>query len=406
MDAPTLYRRKTVSAPGAGLPKRYRMAGLAILALGLLLLFRHLMYDHNIFRYLCIGATLWFSAAGLLAGRGWLRRSCAVLAIIAAMTGILDLATLLLLRQGDSEIVSTVEPAGVSMFVRDPALGYTARPDEAFHVQERVGKSVTFDVHYDIGLDGRRLTPTSTGNAGGSVVFVGCSHTFGAGVNDDESLPAVFAKALGNVSVINAGQLGYGMHQVLRQIQLGTVTPAPGPGRRAVIYTAIPHHLVRLAGLADWDVWGPRYVLQDGKPLYVGPFHSVLGGLLLTLGRRSAMFNLVYNAWLQRAAMAAMHQPELWAAMVQEAARITRERDHADFIVVLEDDQVTPDPWDEASAMRGMEAALDRRGIPYIRVTDMIPDAAAHYKEDHFPFDFHPTPLMYSRMGRALARMY
>jgi hypothetical protein len=81
---------------------------------------------------------------------------------------------------------------------------------------------VVYDVLYTIGADGLRPTP---GNPRApAFLFFGDSCTFGEGVEDDETMPVAFARALDvPANVRNFGFHGYGPHQMVRELEVGRV---------------------------------------------------------------------------------------------------------------------------------------------------------------------------------------
>ena len=77
---------------------------------------------------------------------------------------------------------------GVGIWRDHPRYGWENRPDAiGYH------KTDDFEVTYTIDSSGNRLIPVPEDPAG-EIVLLGCSFTFGYGVNDDESYGAVLAK--------------------------------------------------------------------------------------------------------------------------------------------------------------------------------------------------------------------
>jgi lysophospholipase L1-like esterase len=99
-----------------------------------------------------------------------------------------------------------------------------------------------FSATYTIDADGHRETPSPAAPRG-TVVFLGDSMTFGAGVNDDENYPYVLAaRYWTDLRVINAAVDGWGLTQChLALTDLLSQSPLP----TAVILAIIPDDLRR-----------------------------------------------------------------------------------------------------------------------------------------------------------------
>jgi len=64
-----------------------------------------------------------------------------------------------------------------------------------------------------------RFVPESRYSAAPDLLFLGCSFTYGYGVNDDENFPSLIQKEFPELSVRNAGVIGYGTVQSLIQLK-------------------------------------------------------------------------------------------------------------------------------------------------------------------------------------------
>lgn len=67
--------------------------------------------------------------------------------------------------------------------------------------------------------NGERKVPSSGLNDGPEVLFLGCSYTYGYGVNDDESFPARIQESHSDWNIRNAAVVGYGTTQHLIQLR-------------------------------------------------------------------------------------------------------------------------------------------------------------------------------------------
>jgi hypothetical protein len=99
-----------------------------------------------------------------------------------------------------------------------------------------------FTASYTIDGDGHRRMP-SPAEPRNTVVFLGDSMTFGAGVNDDETYPYVLASEhWTDLRIVNAAVDGWGLTQCLLAL---TDVLGGGPPPSAVILAIIPHDLTR-----------------------------------------------------------------------------------------------------------------------------------------------------------------
>ncbi|MEQ1723362.1 MAG: hypothetical protein ABL930_09315 [Pseudobdellovibrio sp.] len=100
-----------------------------------------------------------------------------------------------------------------------------------------------------------------------SVVFVGCSHTFGEGVNYEQSLPGLFAKKYPCYNVYNVSARGVSLAQHLFHLKRGDhFLNTPLGSDIILIYTYTEDHIFRescstacLSESNQWRLYSPRY---------------------------------------------------------------------------------------------------------------------------------------------------
>jgi hypothetical protein len=143
-----------------------------------------------------------------------------------------------------------------------------------------------FDTRYTIDSNGLRIAPPyRRDDLAGTVLFFGCSFTFGEGLKDNETLPyQVGAQSGGRYRTFNFGFEGYSPAQMLAEVEHGIVRRVVDTTPRYAYYVAIPGHVWRVAGLVSWGGHAPRYVLDaDGTVHQEGyfedrrPLHERLG---------------------------------------------------------------------------------------------------------------------------------
>lgn len=116
-----------------------------------------------------------------------------------------------------------------------------------------------YDVKITTDRWGWRIVPSPpSSSARHFAAFLGCSYTWGEGVNDNETLPYYFAQAEPNYHAYNMGFSGYGPNSLVVRLEaagpdIGVREPT-GIG----IYIFMPDHLVRVLGTMNFvtNGWG------------------------------------------------------------------------------------------------------------------------------------------------------
>lgn len=270
-------------------------------------------------------------------------------------------------------------------FVPHPVLGYGPRKGVVTEAVKRHQGELVYRVTYTIDPNGLRVTPPAP-EAASSVAFFGGSVTFGEGLEDAQSMPYRVAERLGaKTRVYNFGFHGYGAHQMLAAIEQGWAESLVKAPLAAVVYQAIPAHVVRAAGRAPWDIHGPWYRLDDrGRVQLAGRFDQRPGAAAAALLGDSFTFRRIFG--LERRVSDA--DLALFAAIVARARQEAQQRfPGCAFLVLLWDGDE-----DHQSAERVLAALMDR-GISVRRIRDVLPGHVtdpARYRIG--PHDKHPNP--------------
>src|SRR5262249_3196162 len=107
-------------------------------------------------------------------------------------------------------------------YAGDPDLGFGLPVDVVGESRKGIGDHVVYDVVYSTDANGNRVTARSSDPAADNVLFMGDSFTFGMGLNDDQAVPQLFSQFTSKrYNVINFGVPTYGLHQVVRSLELG-----------------------------------------------------------------------------------------------------------------------------------------------------------------------------------------
>jgi hypothetical protein len=108
----------------------------------------------------------------------------------------------------------------------------------------------------------------STSNDSAEIVFLGCSITFGEGLNDNQTF-AYKTGELCNTSSINFGLSGYGTHQAYAIYKNHFEKTGAGK-KRTVIYSFIPDHILRAKCIYPWNTNDPYYEISEDSLLLKG----------------------------------------------------------------------------------------------------------------------------------------
>ncbi len=126
---------------------------------------------------------------------------------------------------------------------------------------------VLYDVVYTFNSQHYRITPAHE-HAKKAVIFLGCSFTFGDGLEDHETFPWRVSEKLGkDYQVFNYGLSGNGTHHALNALQVNMEKFAAYDDI-IVFYTAIDDHLRRFRH-------GPRYEIKDGLAVRNGDYAPI-----------------------------------------------------------------------------------------------------------------------------------
>jgi hypothetical protein len=286
-------------------------------------------------------------------------------------------------------------------YVFDDQLGIVLPRGVKGEARKLTDGHLDYDVIYTIDADGHRATSSSADPAAGNVLFIGCSFTFGQGLNDDETLPQQFSTLTGqHYHVVNLGVPTYGLHQPVRILELGLADADLTKGPRIIVYSAIPDHARRAGAAYDWAARGPAYQLSpEGVASYRGNLYGPIAGLTIAAGSRSLFLSrYVFGPWLGHSHADPV---PLYIGLVKRARQLAEEKYHAQFVMIFWDD---PEPGEPTARI---EAELERQGIAYVRVSSIIPDLvtnSAAYRVS--PFDQHPNAAANRLIAAYLAKRF
>jgi hypothetical protein len=266
-------------------------------------------------------------------------------------------------------------------------------------VTRTTGQSI-YDVVYSIGPHGFRST-RGGGPGADTYLFFGGSYTFGEGVDDDETYPARFSEALEFAStVVNISFEGYGPHQMLRALELGLPDQAITGEVRRVFYLALWGHTNRAAGLYWWNIFSPRYVLDERGDLISAGFfrQDWRWRLLAALDKQGGLTELLGEG-IQSVLLPIDDRVRLTGAVIERASRISKERYGARFVCLLWDDQRN------GARIASLERELQSRGVETLRASRLIGSLGRAEHRILPGVEDHPNGLAYRALGYKLAAL-
>lgn len=158
----------------------------------------------------------------------------------------------------------------------DPNLGYVGIPNASDEDSLKVDGVWVYKTTIRLDENGYREVPGRPKNlTDRCVLLLGDSNPFGIGVETKETVAALLQAKLKNTRVFNMAYSGYGPHQNLRQLEMEQDKALLKGCRqvRAVLFI-FEEHIIRVAGRITWALSAPHYKLQQGIPVYLGPFWS------------------------------------------------------------------------------------------------------------------------------------
>ena len=276
-------------------------------------------------------------------------------------------------------------------------LGYAPLAGSKASHAKYFNNDLIFDVEYKINSDGLRISPPyNSRELLGSILFFGGSFTYGTGLNDIETMPyQTGIKTHGKYYIYNFGFRGYGPHQMLAAIEFGIVEKIVKFRPKYAIYQALIGHIGRAAGLAFWDTYGPKYVLnKDGKIVYEGNYNKwIIAGL-----RESFIFTKIMRKKLGRINSSSKYV-NLFIEIIDKSRKMLETRyPGCEFHVLLRGSK------DQTNYTEVLEK-LKQKGIKIHPINDIFNYSNISFKGSELiisEHDPHPSPLANEIIARYL----
>jgi hypothetical protein len=278
-------------------------------------------------------------------------------------------------------------------YEHDPDLGYRHKPSVKVEVRKKHGGGVLYDVSYTTDKYSRRITvPKNDGEK--ALIFMGCSYTFGSGVNDDQTLPSQVAALMPEYQVVNYGQDGIGAQHICELLRTKAIHTQGIAKKAAVIYAFLHVHIRRAIGVEPITrAFGknfPWYLLEDGKLVRKGRFSDRPGDWDWKLSyRRAHGIRNWYGEYLIE------EDAELVCALLGEARRLFESQfDSQGFYLLVF-------PQRQGAYTDRVVEGCRKRGFTILDYRDLLGDMK---NEDDFfiPHDGHPLPSTYRMIAERI----
>jgi hypothetical protein len=159
-------------------------------------------------------------------------------------------------------------------FKPDSSLGYVIGKNGTCEACQLINKDTLFKVNYTMepasdptGRQFNRRIGFKTAATSKEAVFLGCSFTFGGGVNDNETLPWQVGQ-LANLNTINCGISGYGIHHVYQLFKEQYAHTSNH--QRIFVYSFLYDHILRASGIYQWNLQGPYFKTINDSLIHAG----------------------------------------------------------------------------------------------------------------------------------------
>lgn len=281
-----------------------------------------------------------------------------------------------------------------------PVLGFRPRNDCQVRARKTGSEGVIFDCAYTLDHFHRRVSPVAPGpDRARFALFLGCSFTFGEGVNDAETLPAQFAAAAPDFMPYNYGCGGWGPQNMYLQVQQPGFRAEIAQSSGVAIYTFIAHHVERAAGnlrlIGAWDKPLPDFTLENGVLTYHGffdesrPLQHRLGKLL------NQSYFLTWRKLDYPTHRRGQDLALVAALCAATAQRLEQMFAQVDFYVLL---------YPRTTEGDRLKPLLEKAGVRYLDYAPMFEPRRATGPDPYNLYDGHPTPLGYRLVAARLAK--
>jgi hypothetical protein len=283
-----------------------------------------------------------------------------------------------------------------------PVTGWGPGHAGQFHAEKKDPKTgaTIFSANYTI--DSNLLRQTLSCESGPTIVFFGCSFTFGEGLNDADTLPQAFADSIDRkVRVLNLGVGGYGPQQFLSELQSGIFDSVIGPQPRLFVFLTSAGHAERSACKPYWVRRGPRYGIENGQPILKGACYEGRGLWLREWLQDSAAYRWLIEPYRRRLSH---DDVELYLQITRAAINLAKAKYGVPVIVLYLGNE------GENTLLQGTGFATDAMLRRLRDAGAIVLDASLSKESDagmalSIPGDGHPTALA-NRLRATILKNY
>lgn len=291
-------------------------------------------------------------------------------------------------------LVTTLDP----LFAPDPALAFRQLPDRQARATAVKNGHTIYDVVYTTDAHGFRVLPSDAGRPGETpVLILGDSFAFGAGLPDEATLAWYLRELSGaKLQPVNLAVKGYGLHQVLRQLEIGEPLKSGHQSFPWAVLSIVDDHVLRVAGRVQWLHDSPRYVVEPDDRLVVRGTWEQPSAFRESLIVGSRLFTLAWKAFEVDEA----GEQRLFVRILREI-RTKLAADYGAKLVVL---YYAGETWhgDLLGWRDMMVPLLCGADVTVLDVNALLPKPVAPIDRFYMPDDGHPTALLNQTIAAAL----
>jgi hypothetical protein len=287
-------------------------------------------------------------------------------------------------------------PEKRKIYYDDKQFGYRHMANTCGTETKKAGEKIIYKATYTSDEFGRRITPhVESPEPEHAVICMGCSFTFGLGVNDDQTMPWQLALQRPDLRVYNYGVAGYGPQHILEWFKTPIEKEIPQK-KVAVVYTLIQEHLSRAVGTPQLVRWFagpfPWYEVDEstGHPVRKGVFND-----RKTKPTNSGLKILDAVADYRGESLTS-EDAKLMAAIIDEARQEFEKKFESDgFYVVVY-------PGKQTNLTLEVAKILKERGAKILEYRDMLGKAGkgGWYIEG----DGHPNPALHAKIAEQIGK--
>ncbi|MBX7182157.1 MAG: SGNH/GDSL hydrolase family protein [Bacteroidia bacterium] len=276
------------------------------------------------------------------------------------------------------------------VFQPDSTLGYALKPGTyRFYYPDSTFWTATIDQNH------HRITTHKPISAKQSIYILGCSFTFGSGLEDSSTFPYLLQQNTNTYRVLNLGVGGYGIAQAYLELQ-----KLPLDSNDKVVYAFIGEHHQRYTQQAFKKLLPSKAELQPYQFVQLNenlqPVYFKFNYHPLPLISYSAFLNLIDDQWIIHLDKTKLNKTIAQKALV-EMNQLCRKKGVQFVFMTLQKDQEIMEmgKFCMANQIPFLDASLDLNLAEYnLQPYDDHPNAKAnrYYKNKLYDLIFPPSP--------------